>query len=208
MSLIGCSATPFGCGVVLESTQARSFSLTWNACRLRRRPPGLALGDRGLQRLAAELRGEVDAALAVLRLERVEPDDRGDAVADLLERAGARPAAIGMHHEADVLQVLPFEQVDDVGDVGVEDRILAQQVRAVAEAGQRRREDLVAWPRADRRRAASTSRRARRREENEGLARLRYRRRCAERRRADAGGRGGEHGAAGHRMVVGHGRSS
>jgi hypothetical protein len=41
-----------------------------------------------------------------------------------------------MRDQADVLQVFPFEQVDDVGDVGVEDDVLAQQVRAVAIAGQ------------------------------------------------------------------------
>ena len=41
-------------------------------------------------------------------------------VADLFERAGARPAAPGVDCEAAVVDILPFEQVDDVGDVGVE----------------------------------------------------------------------------------------
>ena len=41
-----------------------------------------------------------------------------------------------MRHQAGVLDVLPFEQVDDVGDVGVEDDVLAQEMRAVADAFQ------------------------------------------------------------------------
>ena len=107
---------------------------------------GLAARHRLLHCLAAELRREVGAFLAVLRLERVEPDDRGDAVVDLFERARGRPAAVGMRDEADILQVFPVHQIDDVGDVGVEDDVLAEQMRAVAIAGERRRIDLVAVP--------------------------------------------------------------
>ena len=62
----------------------------------------------------------------------------------VLDGAGAGPAAVGMHDETDVAQILPFDQVDDVGDVGVEDDVLAQQMLAVAIAGERRRVDLVA----------------------------------------------------------------
>jgi hypothetical protein len=43
-----------------------------------------------------------------------------------------------------VVQVLPFDHVDDVGDVGVERDLPAHQVHALAEPGQRRREHLVA----------------------------------------------------------------
>ncbi len=111
--------------------------------RLGRRPRGLAFRDRLQQRLAAELACIVGAALAVFRLECVEPDDGRDAVADLLERARARPAAIGMHHQAHVLEVFPFEDVDDIGDVGVEVDVLAHEMRALADARQRRREHLV-----------------------------------------------------------------
>ena len=119
--------------MVLESTQA--LVLLVDVERLRPSAPaaGLALGDGVLQRLAAELGGEIDAALAVLRLERIDPDDRRHTVADLLERARAWPAAIGMHREADVLEVFPFEQVGDVGDVGVEHHLLAQEMRAVGD---------------------------------------------------------------------------
>jgi len=33
-----------------------------------------------------------------------------------------------MRDQADVLEVFPFEQVDDVGDVSVEDDVLAQKM--------------------------------------------------------------------------------
>ena len=82
--------------------------------------------------------------LPVLRLERVEPDDRWDAIVDLLERTRGRPAAIGMGDQADAVEVFPFHQIDDVGDVGVEDHVLAQKMRAIAVAGERRRKNLVA----------------------------------------------------------------
>src|ERR1700735_2502248 len=49
-----------------------------------------------------------------------------------------------MRHEADVLEVFPIHQIDDVGDLGVEIDVFAQKMRAVAVAGQRRRIDLVA----------------------------------------------------------------
>jgi hypothetical protein len=49
-----------------------------------------------------------------------------------------------VHDQADVLEVLPFEHVDEVGDVGVEIDVLAHEVRALADASERRREDLVA----------------------------------------------------------------
>ena len=48
-----------------------------------------------------------------------------------------------MRHQANARQILPFEQVDDVGDVGVEVDVVAEQVRAVADAGQRGGVDLV-----------------------------------------------------------------
>ena len=49
-----------------------------------------------------------------------------------------------MGDEADSFEAFPSDHVDDVGDVSVETDVLGQQVRALAEAGQRRREDLAA----------------------------------------------------------------
>jgi hypothetical protein len=48
-----------------------------------------------------------------------------------------------MRDQAHAFQLFPFEQVDDIGDVGVEHDVLAEQVRAVGEPGQRWCEYLV-----------------------------------------------------------------
>src|SRR6185295_15236764 len=93
---------------------------------LRRRPSGLALLQRRAQRIAAVFVDVVEALLAVLRLEGVEPHQRGNALADRFERARGRPAAIGMRDQANASQILPFEHVDDVGDVGVEVDVLVE----------------------------------------------------------------------------------
>jgi hypothetical protein len=55
-----------------------------------------------LHSLAAELRNEVGALLAVLWLERVEPNDRTDAIVNVFERAGGWPSAEGMRDQADI----------------------------------------------------------------------------------------------------------
>ena len=53
-------------------------------------------------------------------------------IADAFECARAYEACIGPRHKADILEALPFDQVDDVGDVGVQIDVLAQQMRALA----------------------------------------------------------------------------
>jgi hypothetical protein len=45
------------------------------------------------------------------------------------------------HH---VAQAFPFHDVDDIGDVGLEPDVGAQQMRALAEPGERRREHGMA----------------------------------------------------------------
>src|SRR5215471_884149 len=69
---------------------------------LRSRANSFASGDCLQQRSAAELRYEIGGALAIFRLEGVEPHDRRDAIERLLDGTGARPAAVGMHHQADI----------------------------------------------------------------------------------------------------------
>src|SRR5438876_385751 len=59
--------------------------------------------------------------------------------------AGDDGAAIGMADQHDVLEALPFDHVDDVGDVGREIDLGIDQVTALAEPGHRRREYLVAF---------------------------------------------------------------
>jgi len=94
---------------------------------------------RGIQEgLAETLVGEVDRLLTVLRFISIEPDYRRNAIADLLKSARAHPASIGMYHQANVVEILPFDNVDDVGDMGVEIYVLVQQMRTLAEPGQGR----------------------------------------------------------------------
>src|SRR5262249_58710088 len=73
----------------------------------------------------------------------VEPYNRGNAIEHLLDGARAGPTAIGMDDQTNVVEVFPFDHVDDVGDVSVEDDILAHEVRALADAGESRRKHLV-----------------------------------------------------------------
>jgi hypothetical protein len=47
------------------------------------------------------------------------------------ECARAYEACIGPRHKADILEALPLDQVDDVGDVGFQIDVLAQQMRAL-----------------------------------------------------------------------------
>src|SRR6266849_1828119 len=49
-----------------------------------------------------------------------------------------------MRDQADASEFLPFDNVDDVGDVCVEDDLLAHEVRTLAEPGHGRREHFVA----------------------------------------------------------------
>jgi len=94
---------------------------------------------RGIQEgLAETLVGEVDRLLTVLRFIGIEPDYRRNAIADLLKSARAHPASIGMYHQANIVEILPFDNVDDVGDMGVEIYVLVQQMRTLAEPGQGR----------------------------------------------------------------------
>src|SRR5713226_7310423 len=48
-----------------------------------------------------------------------------------------------MRDQADASEFLPFDNVDDVGDVGVEDDLLAHEVRTLAEPGHGRGEHFV-----------------------------------------------------------------
>jgi RNA-directed DNA polymerase len=102
----------------------------------------LAFVNRRLGDPTEDRAGEVQWLLPVGRHERIEPPDRGDAIADAFERARA---PIGMNHEADVLEALPFDEVDDVRDVGVQIDVFPQQMRALAKPRQRWHEYFVAF---------------------------------------------------------------
>jgi len=81
--------------------------------------------------------------VAVRRHEGIEEHDRADRIAHLLGDARDDHAAIGVADQHDVVEVLPFDHVDDVGNVGREIDLAADQVRALAEPGHRGREHLV-----------------------------------------------------------------
>src|SRR5580704_6657962 len=101
----------------------------------------------GRQRaLAAELGRQIKPALTILRYESVEIDDRSYAVRYLLDGTRDRPTSIGMGDQANIRQILPSDHVDDVGNVGIEIDAAADQMRAFAEAGERRRKNLVPAP--------------------------------------------------------------
>jgi hypothetical protein len=68
----------------------------------------------------------------------------GDRGQHLLGNAGDDTAGVGVPGQHDVLQAFVFDQVDDVGDVGVEIDGGRQEMDALAEAGERRGVDLVA----------------------------------------------------------------
>src|SRR5262249_28799867 len=133
---------------------------------------------------------------------------RGNAIERLLDGARAGPTAVGMDDQTNVVEVFPFDHVDDVGDVSVEDDILAHEVRALADAGESRREHLVPAllqkighaPPAPAAVPGAVH-------EHEGLRRTGLRRcwRAAQSGCARAGPCARQHAAASHRYVVGCG---
>jgi hypothetical protein len=82
--------------------------------------------------------------LAALRHEGVEVDQRSDLVGQRIRHSRHHHAAIGVADQHDVRQFLVFEDIDDVGDVGVEVDARVHEMRTLAESGQGRREDLMA----------------------------------------------------------------
>ena len=86
------------------------------------------LFKRSQHRGAAGFGQQVNDPVTILVFERVEPDDRTDAVTDLVERARGRETGIGMGDKADVVEALPFDYVHDIRDVSVEIDVFAQQM--------------------------------------------------------------------------------
>ena len=83
----------------------------------------------GIQRgLADGLIDNVDCPLTIVRFESIDPDDRRDTISDLLKSARTGPACIGMGDQTNVIKTLPFDEVDDVRDMGDEIDVLAPQM--------------------------------------------------------------------------------
>ena len=120
----------------LASTQARSFSLTLKAAAGTGFADQIASRHRVFHRLFGAGIGERDQAVAGLRHEGVEIDDRGHRRADLLGGLGDHETRGRMADQHDILKVFPFHQIDHVADMGRQVDVLAQQMRAIADAGQ------------------------------------------------------------------------
>src|SRR5580704_14559512 len=92
---------------------------------------------------AAARRIGVQHPLSVFRHERIEEDDRRYLSLHPLSNSGYDPSAVGMTDQYKVLEILPTNDIDDVGDVGVERDETAHEVRALPEPGQCGRVDFV-----------------------------------------------------------------
>ena len=82
--------------------------------------------------------------VAVVRQKGVEENDRAYGGRYFFSDAGNDETAVGVPAQHDVGQPLPFHHIDDVGDVGGDIDLRTEKMRAFAESGKRRREDLVA----------------------------------------------------------------
>jgi hypothetical protein len=90
-----------------------------------------SLGHRRLLlRAIAELKGAPELGTAAAT--PVAPHD----TADLLNNSRANPAAVRVNDQANACKVLPFEDVDDIGDVCVEIDLLSYQMRTLSESGE------------------------------------------------------------------------
>src|SRR2546427_763129 len=84
--------------------------------------------------------------LCVRREKSVDEDNRCDRRQHLLGDARDDATRIGMADQDDVLQVLEFDHVHDVGDVRVQIDAGGEKMNALAQACERRRVDLVPAP--------------------------------------------------------------
>ena len=121
VSLIFGRSTPRDCGVILSTfTSPRSRrddrrTSSRRACDRRPASPYATAASHAVDARTSTPCRMRDLPYSCLK--RFEPDDRGHAVADLFERARARPSAVGMHNQAGVPEVFPLEDVHHVGDV-------------------------------------------------------------------------------------------
>src|SRR5436189_515930 len=79
----------------------------------------------------------------MLRDEGVNEDDGPNRILHPLCDGGDDETSIGVAAQNDILQPLPLQDIDDVGDVGAEVHFGVDEVRPLTEACQRWREDLM-----------------------------------------------------------------
>ena len=116
------------CPVRFGNNTGRKMRRSANAC--------LPLVNGGLNAFANRLGCIVRHLLSVRRNVSVKPYSRRNAIPNAFECARANKACIGPRHKADVLKAFPFDQVHDVGNVGVQIDVLAQQMRAIRQTGE------------------------------------------------------------------------
>src|SRR5262249_50830177 len=103
--------------------------------RLWRLNAQLALFKNTQDRLSTGVGHKIDEAFTIVRLERIDPDNRGDAFTDLLHSARAGDTRIRMHDKANILKALPLDDIHNISNMGVEIDVLAQQMRPLAKSG-------------------------------------------------------------------------
>ena len=97
--------------------------------------------DHGLRRRLAD---DVGDGFAVFGPERVEVHNTREALRYPVGDGGDHHAAVAVTNQDDLAQVFELDHRHDVGDVGLEIQVVAVQVGALTQSGQRRSEHVVA----------------------------------------------------------------
>ena len=135
----------FGCAVVLESTHFWSGLADHGeefggaaSC-----VPASFFAIASCKRLAAELVGEVEAGARRSFGRNASTQTIEETRSPICSARPSTASRRGVRDEAAILDVFPFEQVDDVVMWVSRLTTHAEEMRAVREPGERRREDLV-----------------------------------------------------------------
>jgi hypothetical protein len=87
---------------------------------------------------------QIPPRLSVVRDERIDIDQSGDPLRHPVRNAAHHHAGVRVAAQDHIMEILVGEDVGDIHDVRVEVGPRRREVHALAEAGQRGREDFVA----------------------------------------------------------------
>ena len=135
-----------GCGVRRAVTQHRSMSGSPSPTETgggTRHPSPSESACRPQRRRALRADGVI-VRFAVARHGCVEIDEASNAVGRPLGDGRDHRSAVAVADQRDVVQVLVVQKAHDVGDMGVQADVGTKQMRALAKAGQRRRDHRMA----------------------------------------------------------------
>ena len=113
--------------------------------RRQHQPPALDFDGRGpfpAALLVHDVGPAPDPGI-VGRHHRIEIDIVGDPLAQLVADAGDHAAGVAVTDQHEVVEAFELDQADDVRDMGRQPDPGPEQMRAVGQAGKRRREDAV-----------------------------------------------------------------